>query len=151
MAQEFVEIVYKLWDGWSDTAIVADKSAGVYVDFGQIKATEYEGEFFSVHGRLNVPRGPQGRPVVIQAGDSTASRKFGSRWADALFTVQRSLKAAQQFYQEVKGYAVSYGREPDQLLVLPGLYTVVGSTDNLARVRRALPILSAGSYVMGKR
>lgn len=135
-AQEFIEIVFSLWDGWSNTATVADKSTGVYVDFEQVKATEYEGEFFSVHGRLNVPRPPQGRPVVVQAGDSTASRKFGARWGDALFTVQRSLTAAQQFYQEVKGYAESYGRDPDQLVVLPGLYTVVGSTEAEARARK---------------
>lgn len=128
-AEEFVDVVVKLWDSWDDDALVADQATGRYVDFDRIRRIDHEGEIFSVRGPFNVPRTPQGRPVLVQAGSSDASKRLGARWADALFTVQRTLPEAQQFYAEVKSLARGFGRDPDGLIVLPGLYAVVGSTE----------------------
>ncbi len=135
-AEEFVDVVVKLWDSWDDDALVADQTNGRYVDFDRIRRIDHEGEVFSVRGPFNVPRTPQGRPVLVQAGSSDASKRLGSRWADALFTVQRTLPEAQQFYAEVKTLARGFGRDPDQLVVLPGLYAVVGGTEEEAWRRK---------------
>jgi FMN-dependent oxidoreductase (nitrilotriacetate monooxygenase family) len=135
-AEEFVSVVTKLWDSWDDDALVADPATGAYVDFGRVRPIDHAGPVFSVRGPLNVPRTPQGRPVLFQAGDSPASKRLGARWADALFTVQRTLAEAQAAYAEVKALAAGFGRNPDQLLVLPGLYTVIGSTEAEAHARK---------------
>ncbi len=135
-AEEFVEVVVKLWDSWDDDAVVADAANGVHVDFSRVRTIEHAGEAFSVRGPLNVPRSPQGRPVLFAAGDSEASQRLGARWADAFFTVQRTLAEAQQFYAAIKSFAAGFGRDPEQLAILPGLYPVVGSTEAEAKARK---------------
>ena len=136
-AEEFVEVVVKLWDSWDEDALVADAATGVYADLERVHPIDHEGYSFSVRGPLNVPRSPQGRPVLVQAGASGASQRLGSRWADALFTVQRTFREAQDFYANVKGLAGGFGRDPDGLVVLPGLYPVIGSTEAEARARKS--------------
>jgi alkanesulfonate monooxygenase SsuD/methylene tetrahydromethanopterin reductase-like flavin-dependent oxidoreductase (luciferase family) len=84
-----------------------------------------------------VPRSPQGRPVLLQEGASKASQRLGSRWADALVTVQRTFGEAQGFYANVKALAAGFERDPDGLVVLPGLYPVIGSTEAEAWARKA--------------
>jgi len=128
-AEEFVEIVVKLWDSFEDEALVLDRATGQYADPERVHPIDHVGKSFSVRGPLNVPRSPQGRPVIVQAGASPASKRLGSRWADALFTVQRAFAEAQEFYAELKGLAASHGRDPDSLVILPGVYVVVGSTE----------------------
>jgi FMN-dependent oxidoreductase (nitrilotriacetate monooxygenase family) len=136
-AEEFVEVAVKLWDSWDDDALVADAGTGVYADLDRVHPIEHRGYSFSVHGPLNVHRSPQGRPVLVQAGASDASQRLGSRWADALFTVQRTFAEAQGFYANVKALAAGFGRDPDGLVVLPGLYPVIGSTEAEATARKA--------------
>jgi FMN-dependent oxidoreductase (nitrilotriacetate monooxygenase family) len=135
-ADEFVDVVVKLWDSWDEDALVADAASGVYVDFDRVHAIGHHGRSFKVDGPLNVPRSPQGRPVLVQAGASDASQRLGARWADALFTVQRTLPEAKAFYANVKALAAGFGRDPDGLSVLPGLYPVIGSTEAEARARK---------------
>ncbi len=135
-AEEFVEVVVKLWDSWDDDALVADAKTGRYVDLDRVRAINHVGESFQVRGPLNVPRPPQGRPVLVHAGDSDASRRLGARWADALFTVQRTFEEAQAFYANLKRRAREFGRDPDGLVILPGLYPVVGSTEAEAWTRK---------------
>jgi FMN-dependent oxidoreductase (nitrilotriacetate monooxygenase family) len=135
-ASEFVEVVVKLWDSWDEDALVADPATGVCVDFDRIHPVEHRGWSFTVDGPLNVPRSPQGRPVLVQTGESDASQRLGSRWADALFTEQRTLPEARAFYARVKALAAGFGRNPDELIVLPGLYPVIGSSEAEARARK---------------
>jgi alkanesulfonate monooxygenase SsuD/methylene tetrahydromethanopterin reductase-like flavin-dependent oxidoreductase (luciferase family) len=75
--------------------------------------------------------------VLVQAGASDASQRLGSRWADALFTVQRTFAEAQGLYTNVKSLAAGFGRDPDGVVVLPGLYPVIGSTEAEAWARKA--------------
>ena len=135
-AEEFVDVVVKLWESWDEDAVVADAATGRYVDLDRVRTIDHAGDVFRVRGPLNVPRSPQGRPVIVQAGASDASKRLGARWADALFTVQRTLDGARAFYAEVKGLAASFGRDPDGLVVLPGLYPVIGSTEAEAQARK---------------
>ncbi len=128
MAHEFLEVAKGLWDSWEDDAFVFDKEAGVFFDPAKMHRIGHRGEFYSVQGPLNISRSPQGRPVLIQAGSSEAGRSFAARHADVIFTGQPSLEAAREFYSDVKGRAMKFGRNPEELLILPGCAPIVGST-----------------------
>ncbi|WP_250466334.1 LLM class flavin-dependent oxidoreductase [Caballeronia sp. GAFFF2] len=136
-AQEFVDVVTKLWDSWEDDALVADQATGRYADPSRVHAIEHRGQYFSVRGPLNVPRSPQGRPVLVQAGSSEGGRALAARFADAVFTAQTTLPSAQAFYKEMKERVARHGRNPDHFLLLPGLYPVVGGTEQEARAHKA--------------
>ena len=129
IADEFVEVAKGLWDSWEEEAFVRNKETGQFIDASKMHRLGYEGEFFSVQGPLNISRSRQGRPVLIQAGSSEAGKDFASRHADVIFTGQPSLEAARQFYNDVKGRAERHGRNPDEVLILPGCASVVGSTE----------------------
>jgi FMN-dependent oxidoreductase (nitrilotriacetate monooxygenase family) len=132
-AQEFVQVVLGLWDGWDDDAEIADKSAGVHTDPARIHALEHHGEHFSVRGPLTVGRSRQGRPVVVQAGSSGPGIALAAAYAEAVFTAQRTLEDGQQFYRELKGAVSRHGRDPDHVKVLPGLVPIIGGTEDEAR------------------
>ena len=128
MAHEFVEVTKGLWDSWEDDAFVFDKEAGVFFDPAKMHRLDHKGEFFSVQGPLNIARSKQGRPVLIQAGASEAGKEFASRHADAIFATNRSLEDAKGLYQEIKERAAKHGRNPDEILILPGCAPIVGQT-----------------------
>ncbi len=134
-AEEFVDVLIKLWDSWEDGALVADQKSGVFTDVTRVHAIDHRGDHFSVAGPLNVPRPPQGRPVIVQAGSSEAGRALAARTADALFTVQNTFEEAQVFYREIKDRARRFGRDPEQVLILPGLLPIIGSTEAEAQTR----------------
>lgn len=132
-AEEFVQIIQNLWDSFPLEAIEADLDSSVFVNPKKLNPFDLQGQHFSSRGALSVPRTPQGRPVIFQAGQSADSKAFGARYADALFTGQRILENAQRFYQDTKALAASYGRQPEHLLVMPGLFPILGSTDEEAQ------------------
>src|SRR4051794_36079051 len=78
-AAEFVDVALKLWDSWEDAALVADKAAGVWGDDSKIPPPRHKGRYFSVAGALNVPRTPQGYPLLVQAGSSEDGKRFAAR------------------------------------------------------------------------
>jgi FMN-dependent oxidoreductase (nitrilotriacetate monooxygenase family) len=134
-AAEFLDIAIKLWDSWEDDAIIDDWQNGIFSDAGKVHTIDHVGKHFSVRGPLNVPRSPQGRPVLVQAGSSEGGKSVGSRYADAIFTTQTTLPDGQVFYAEMKNRARAWGRNPDQLKIMPGLSTVIGSTEEEAHRR----------------
>ncbi len=134
-AEEFLTVARQLWDSWAADAIVADVDAGHYVDPSRIRNIEHHGPHFDVRGMATLPAGPQGHPVLLQAGDSEEGRSFGARHADALFTLHGSLEAGQRYYADVKGRAAEYGRNPDQLKVFPAATFVLGDTADEAADR----------------
>lgn len=128
-AEEYVRVVSALWDSWADDAVLDDRVAGRYVRDNTIRRVDHKGAHYQVAGPLNMPRGPQGRPVFVQAGSSDTGKRFAARWAEAVFTAQMEKATARDFYAELKGYAAEEGRAADQVLILPGLSPVIGSTD----------------------
>ncbi|KAA1249465.1 NtaA/DmoA family FMN-dependent monooxygenase [Mycobacterium simiae] len=132
-AEQFVSVTRKFWDSWAPDAVLADVEAGVYVDPDRISCVEYSGTHFDVRGFATLPAGPQGHPVLLQAGDSPEGRAFGARHADALFTLHGSLQDGQRYYADVKARARSYGRDPNQLKVFPAATFVIGDTDDEAQ------------------
>jgi len=136
-AAEFVATVDALWSSLPEEAVVADGPADTYIDAARTRPVAIDGEFYRAHGVLPLPGGHRGqRPVLFQAGASQRSREFGARWADALFTSQRVPELARAFSADVKGLAAGHGRHPDDLLVLPGLYVILGATEAEAVERR---------------
>jgi FMN-dependent oxidoreductase (nitrilotriacetate monooxygenase family) len=134
-AGEFLEVALKLWDSWEDDAILADKEAGNFADPRKIHATGHRGEFYSVEGPLNVPRSPQGYPLLVQAGASDAGKDFAARHAEAVFTAHQTLGDAQAFYADLKGRTEAAGRDRDGIIVLPGIVPVLGGTEAEAKER----------------
>ena len=132
-AVEFAEVVEGLWDSWDEDAFVRDKASGRYFDPSKRHVLDHRGEFFSVRGPLNVERSPQGRPVVVQAGSSEAGKALAARTAEVIFTAQQTLDDAVAFYADVKGRMAAYGREPDDLKIMPGVMPIVGATESEAR------------------
>jgi FMN-dependent oxidoreductase (nitrilotriacetate monooxygenase family) len=134
-AGDFLEVVTKLWDSWEDGAQIGDKDLGVFADRDQIRKINHVGPHFKVAGPLNVPRSPQGYPLLVQAGSSNDGKDFAARFAEAVFTAQRTLKEGQEFYGDLKQRAAALGRLPEEIVILPGIVPVLGSTEAEANAR----------------
>jgi FMN-dependent oxidoreductase (nitrilotriacetate monooxygenase family) len=135
MAADFTNAVLKLWDSWEDGALVGDPITGVWADTGRIHAVNHVGPYYSVTGPLQVPRSPQGRPVLVQAGSSPHGRDFAARYGEVIFTVQTVKEEAVAYYRDLKDRIRGHGRDPEKVAILPGLSLVIGSTEAEAHRR----------------
>nr|WP_298522660.1 LLM class flavin-dependent oxidoreductase [uncultured Halomonas sp.] len=133
-AEEFVQTVLALWDSWAEDAIERDRK-GRYADPAKVSKIHHQGEHFLVDGPLNLPRPPQGHPVLIQAGASEQGRDLAARFAEAIYAVAYDLPAAQRYYQDIKGRVSAAGRSAP-VPILPGLVTYVGSTMEEAKAKQ---------------
>ena len=128
-AREFADIVVKLWDSWDDDAFIRDKQSGIFLDPAKVHPLNHKGEWFQVRGPLNVPRTPQGRPVIVQAGGSEDMIQVAAEFAEVIFCAPLSLEQGRKFYAELKARMVSqHGRSPDEMKIMPGLSPIVGRT-----------------------
>lgn len=128
-AESFLAATYALFDSWRGDEIIADKTSGTFLSTGEPGRFAYRDDHFDITGRFNVPRSPQGRPVIFQAGDSDHGREFAARAADAIFSRHGTLADGQAFYTDVKGRLAAHGRHHDELLILPAATFVLGDTD----------------------
>lgn len=124
-----MRVVTGLWDSWSDDAVLDDRVAGQYTRADALRPLNHAGAFYQVAGPLNLPRGPQRRPVFVQAGSSDTGRRFAARYAEAVFTAQMEKATAKDFYTDLKRLVIAEGRKPQHVLILPGLSPVIGSTE----------------------
>ena len=131
--EEFMSVVKALWDSWAADAVVDDRSTGRYARPDRIRPINHRGDFYQVAGPLNLPRCPQGRPVLVQAGSSDTGRRFAARHADAVFTAHVEKRTAQEFYADLKALAAAERRNPDHVLILPGMSPMIGSTQTEAQ------------------
>jgi FMN-dependent oxidoreductase (nitrilotriacetate monooxygenase family) len=122
-------VVKALWDSWATDAVVDDRTDGIYARTDRIRAINHRGDFYHVAGPLNLPRCPQGRPVLVQAGSSDTGRRFAARHADAVFTAHMAKATAQEFYADLKRLAAAEGRLPEHVLILPGLSPMIAATE----------------------
>ena len=127
-AEEFAGIVQGLWDTWDEGALILDKANGHIFDAEKLHVLDHEGAHFSVRGPLLVARSPQGRPVIVQAGQSGAGLHLAARYAEVVFAVQQNIDDARAFIRELKTLAATFGRPPDSLKVMPGVVPIVGRT-----------------------
>ncbi|NKZ13797.1 LLM class flavin-dependent oxidoreductase [Mycolicibacterium septicum DSM 44393] len=132
-ATEFVDVATALWDSWEDDALVLDEASGTFADTERVHRIDHDGEHFKVRGPLNTPRSVQGRPLLVQAGSSESGKDFAARYAEAIFTAQRSVADGKAFYRDVKARAVKFGRSADEVKILPGIVPFIGPTEDAAR------------------
>lgn len=121
-AKEFAALSKKLWDSWDE-------------DEALPRRIRHAGPQFDVDALFDVPRSPQGRPVIVQAGDSADGRDFGAEHAEVIFSLHQDFDAARVFYDDVKGRLAAWGRDEDSLRILPAATFVIGDTDAEARER----------------
>jgi FMN-dependent oxidoreductase (nitrilotriacetate monooxygenase family) len=132
-ALEHVRVAQGLWDSYEDDAFPRDKSGGVFFDPTRQHRLDHKGKYFQVVGPLNIQRSPQGQPVIFQAGDSDEGRDLGAEIGEGIFTFAPNLAVSQAFYSDIKARAAAKGRNPDHVLVLPGVTPIVTDTDAEAR------------------
>lgn len=132
-AAEFVDVALALWDSWEDDAIELDTAAGRFADPAKVHEIGHRGKYFAVRGPLNTPRSVQGRPLLVQAGSSESGKDFAARYAEAVFTAQRTLDEGRAFYRDLKARVVAAGRDPGTVKVLPGIVPFLGGTEAEAR------------------
>jgi len=154
LADEYLDVVQGLWDSWEDGAFLRDKTSGVFFDPSKLNTLNHKGEFFQVKGPLNIARSVQGQPVIFQAGSSEDGKNFASKRADAIFVGYENIEDAQRYYRDVKSRAVGFARDPEDLLVLPGINPIVGATDSeaerLYQERAALVSIENALSMLGR-
>lgn len=131
-ADEFVNVVKKLWYSIDEEALVIDKENSYYYNLNKVTEINHEGKFFKLKGTLDAPSTPQGHPVIVQAGSSEAGKELAAKTAEVIFTAWQTLEDAQAFYKDVKGRLAKYGRNPEDLKILPGAFIVVAETEEEA-------------------
>ncbi len=127
-ADEFLNIVIKLWESWEPDALVDDKKNNKFADSHKIHAINHSGEHFSVRGPLPFIRSRQGRPLIFHAGSSPAGRDQAAKFADVVFTAQHTTEGAKEFRMDVRRRAEGHGRHPDSIKILPGMNVILGET-----------------------
>jgi N-acetyl-S-(2-succino)cysteine monooxygenase len=132
-ATEFVDVVNKLWSSWDADAIISDRARGLWADPQRIRRIDHRGDHFSVEGPLNVPRPTQGRPLIVQAGQSPAGIELGTSIADAVYTMQADKAKSIDYYAKYKAKVAAKGRDPEKVRLLPGVMPIVGRTNSEAQ------------------
>jgi FMN-dependent oxidoreductase (nitrilotriacetate monooxygenase family) len=136
MAQEFVDVTYKLWEGsWEDDAVVRDRRNGVYTDPTKVHPIAHVGRYFNVPGAHLVEPSPQRTPVLFQAGTSTAGREFAARNAELVFASDPRPDVLRANIDDIRRRAVGHGRDPHSIKFLTSVEIVTEATDSAARAK----------------
>ncbi len=136
-ADEVLEACCALWDCWQDDVLVLDRERGIFADPSKVRYANYVGKYVRTRGPLSMPRSPQGRPILLQAGASPRGRQFAARWAEMIFCTPFTKDDAQAFYSDMKQRVVNAGRPPESCAVLPPLAVVLGETESIAQEKAA--------------
>jgi long-chain alkane monooxygenase len=135
MADEYVEVVCRLFESWGPGAVVMDRASGTYADHTKVKPIDFKGKYFKVRGPLNTVPSPQGRPVFVQAGGSPRGREFAARTADSIIATANGVSGMKQYRDDVRARAAAAGRNPDDIKVLCLIYPVLGETAEEAQAK----------------
>ncbi|WP_367615797.1 NtaA/DmoA family FMN-dependent monooxygenase [Plastoroseomonas hellenica] len=136
-ADEVLEACFALWDGWDADAVVLDRERGVFVDATKVRYADYVGRYVRVRGPLSIPRSPQGRPVILQAGSSPRGRAFSARWAEMIFCSHATKEDALVYAADIRRRLEAQGRAPEDCKILPSLSVVIAETESIAREKAA--------------
>ena len=146
MADEYVELVHKLWDSWEPGAMVIDRDKEIFADPTKVHPVHFEGRYFSSRGPLSAPRSPQGHPVICQAGGSARGRTFAARWAETIIASAGSIAAMKSFREDIRAKAAAFGRNPDHIKVLFMISPLVDESLDAAKARRQGQIDEANAH-----
>ncbi len=147
VADEFTDLVTRLWEAWEPDAVVLDRDAPMFADGSKVHAIHHEGKYFKCRGPLNAPRSPQGRVPICQAGGSPRGQDFASKWAETIITNAVTVDGMKTFRQDVRRRAVAHGRDPDTIKVLFLAYPIVDTTMTAARDRQRLQQEDSGRHL----
>lgn len=147
MADEFADLVTRLWEAWEPDAVVIDRDRPMFADGGKVHAVNHEGKYYRCRGPLNAPRSPQGRVPICQAGGSPRGQQFAARWADTIITDAGSVEAMKAYREKVHRHAIAAGRDPASIKLLFLAYPLVDTTMEAARERRRLIKEDANRHV----
>ncbi|MGM0862260.1 MAG: LLM class flavin-dependent oxidoreductase [Bacillota bacterium] len=134
-AEEFVDVVKGLWDSWEEDAFIRNKESGEFFEKEKMHELNHKGEYFSVRGPLNIARTPQGQPVIIQAGSSGDGKALAAKTAEVIFTAQNHLESAREFYTSIKEQAAEFGRDPEKIAIMPGIFPIIADTEEEAHAK----------------
>ncbi|MEU6129560.1 NtaA/DmoA family FMN-dependent monooxygenase [Saccharopolyspora sp. NPDC047091] len=137
-ADEFVDIVTRMWDTWEPDALLVDKRSGEFADPAKVHRLDHDGRFFTSHGTFPVPRSPQGRPVLLQAGASGRGQEFAARWADVIFTHFANVESGSRTYTRLRQGIADAGRDPDSVVIAPLINVVTAETPELVRRKQEM-------------
>jgi long-chain alkane monooxygenase len=146
MADEYMDLVNRLFDSWEPDAVVRDRARGVYADHTKVHPVHFEGEFFRCRGPLNTAPSPQGRPTYVQAGGSPRGRDFAAKHADAIIATANGTSAMREFRDDVRARAAKIGRNPDDIKVMYLVYPFLGETREDAFEQRQR-LVSDAAYI----
>jgi FMN-dependent oxidoreductase (nitrilotriacetate monooxygenase family) len=135
MAEEYVEIVKRLFASWEPGAIVADRKSGVLIDHTKVHTIDFEGKHYRSRGPLNSGPAPQGQPVIAQAGGSDSGKVFAARHADTVVAHPKGIDAMKQYRDDVRSRMVEAGRDPDSCKILFLVAPIVAETQSEARAK----------------
>lgn len=135
-ADEFMDVVLGHWDSWADDALIIDKESGKFADPDKVNRLDHDGTWFRSRGPFPVPRTPQGRPVLIQAGQSGRGQEFAARWGELVFAIYQTLDSAKRSYKSFKEQVAKFGRDPNTVRVAPAVYVIPGETQAIAEAKR---------------
>jgi len=136
-ADEYIELVKALWDSVEDEALLLDRASGFFADPRRIHRVNHVGKYLKVRGPLNVPRPPQGHPVIVQAGSSDHGKALAAKQADMHFAILRTLEEAQRYRAELRERLVAAGRDPQDMKILPGIHPIVAASRDEAHEKEA--------------
>ncbi len=135
MADEYLDVVRKLFDSWEKDAVVLDREGGVYADPSKVHTIDHKGKYYQVRGPLNTVPSPQGRPVFVQAGASPRGRDFAAIHADSIISVASGVAEMKAFREDIRARAIAKGRDPDEIKVLFCITPTLGETEEEAQAK----------------
>ena len=135
MADEYMEVMGKLFESWDPDAVVLDRDAGIYADETKVRPIDFEGKYYKVRGPLNTVPSPQGRPIYVQAGASPKGRDFAATHADSIVSVASGVEEMKKFREDIRARAEKFGRDPDSIKVMFCVTPTLGETDEEARAK----------------
>jgi FMN-dependent oxidoreductase (nitrilotriacetate monooxygenase family) len=144
MAEEFVEIVRRLWTSWEPGAIVADEERGVLIDPGKVHTIDYKGQYYSSRGPLNSGPSPQGRPVIAQAGGSERGKQFAAKFADTIVAQPKGVAEMKKYRADITQRMIAEGRDPKSCKVFYLIAPILAESEEEAQLRARQRIAAAG-------
>ena len=149
MAEEYVELVTRLFGSWDRDAVVMDRERGVYADHTKVRPIDFKGKYFSCRGPLNTVPSPQGKPVFLQAGGSPRGRGFAARVADSIIATANGTEGMKSYRDDVRARAAAAGRDPDSIKVMFLIYPVIGATREEAEAKHRRMVEAPGFIEAG--
>ena len=135
-ADEFMQLIFELWGSWDADALVLDRKTGAYADPAKVRYVNHAGTYFKSRGPLNIPQGPQGRPVIIQAGASDRGRAFAVKWAEVIFNISPTRDHMRKSTLGVREENARLGRPEGACKSLTAIMPFVGRTREEALEKR---------------